>query len=45
MLGVCFITGGVFKNGGKENDGVAGKQGYIYSSSCDWIHILHFVGS
>jgi len=33
-----------FNMGGKENSGVGRKKGYIYSSSCDLIHILHFVG-
>jgi len=37
-------AGSVFNMGGKENGGVGGKKGYIYSSSCDLIHILHFVG-
>jgi acyl-homoserine lactone acylase PvdQ len=35
---------GVFNIGGKDNGGVGGKKGYIYSSSCDLIHILRFVG-
>jgi hypothetical protein len=30
--------------GGKENGGEGGKKGYIYSSYCDLIHILRFVG-
>ena len=30
-------AGGVFNMGGKENDGVGGKKGYIYSSSCDFL--------
>jgi len=37
-------AGGMFKTGGKENGGVGGKNRYIYSSSCDSIHILHCVG-
>ena len=37
-------AGGVSNTGEKENGGVGGKKGYIYSSSCDLIHILHFVG-
>jgi hypothetical protein len=35
---------GVFNKGGKENEGVGRKKGYVYSSSCDLIHILCFVG-
>ena len=34
----------VFNMGGKDNGGVGGKKRYIYSSSCDLIHILRFVG-
>ena len=30
-------AGGVFNMGGKENEGVGGKKGYIYSSSCDFL--------
>jgi len=41
---VCLIAGGVFNTGGKENRGVGGKKGYIYSSSCYLVHILRFVG-
>jgi len=41
---VCLIAGSVFNTGGKENGGVVGKKGYINSSSCNLIHILHFVG-
>jgi hypothetical protein len=37
-------AGGELITGGKENVGVGGKKGYIYSSSCDLIHILRFVG-
>jgi len=37
-------AGGVFNMGRKENGGVGGEKGYIYSSSCDLIHILHFAG-
>jgi len=40
---VCLIAGGLFNTGGKENGGVGRKQGYIYSSSCDMVDILHFV--
>ena len=29
---------------GIENGGEGGKKGYIYSSSCNLIHILRFVG-
>jgi len=43
MLEVCLIAGSVFNTGGKENGGVGGKKGYIYSSSCDLVHILRFV--
>jgi len=35
---------GVFNRGGKVNGSVGGKKGYIYSSSCDLIHILRVVG-
>jgi len=44
MLVVCLIAGGVFNTGGKENGGVGGKKGYIYSTSCHLVHILLFVG-
>jgi len=37
-------AGGVLNTGGKENGGVGGKKEYIYSSFCDWIHILCFLG-
>jgi len=37
-------AGGVLNTGGKENGGEVGKKGYIYSSSCDSIHILRFIG-
>ena len=37
-------TGGVCNMGSKENGGVSGMKGYIYSSSCDLIHIVRFVG-
>jgi hypothetical protein len=30
--------------GGKENGSEGGKKGYIYTSSCDLIHILRFIG-
>jgi hypothetical protein len=44
MLAVCLIAGVVFNTGGKDNGYVGRKKGYIYSSSCDLIHILRFVG-
>jgi hypothetical protein len=44
MLAVCLIAGCVFNTGGNENRGVGGKNGYIYLSSCDLVHILRFVG-
>jgi hypothetical protein len=44
MLAVCLIAGSVINTGGKENQGVGGKKGYIYSSSRDVVHILRFVG-
>jgi hypothetical protein len=44
MLAVGLIAGGVFNTGGKEHQGVGGKQGYIYSSTCNLVHILRFVG-
>jgi hypothetical protein len=37
-------AGSVFNTGGKQCGRIGGKKGYIYSSSCDLIHILHFVG-
>jgi len=37
-------AGGVLNTGGKGNGGEGGKKGYIYSSSCDLIHVLSFVG-
>jgi hypothetical protein len=37
-------VGGVVNMTGKENGGDGGKKGYIYSSSCELIYILHFVG-
>jgi hypothetical protein len=37
-------AGSVLNRGGKENGGEGGKKGYIYSSSCELIHILRFVG-
>jgi len=36
-------AGSVFNLGRKENGGVGGKKVYIYSSSCDLIHILCFL--
>jgi len=44
MLTVCLNAGGVFNTEGKENQGVGGKKGYIYSGSCDLVHVLCFVG-
>jgi hypothetical protein len=44
MWAVCLIAAGVFNTGAKDNGGVGGKKGYIFSSSCDLIHILRFVG-
>jgi hypothetical protein len=41
---VCVIAGGAFTTGGKENRGVGEKKGYMYSSSCDLVHILRYVG-
>jgi hypothetical protein len=35
---------GVFNIGEKDSEGVGGKKGYIYSSSCDLIHFLRSVG-
>jgi len=37
-------AGGVLNKRGKENGGVGGLKGYLYSSFCDLIHILRFVG-
>jgi hypothetical protein len=37
-------AGGLLDTGGKENGGEGRKKGYRYSSSCDLIHILYFVG-
>jgi len=37
-------AGGVLITGGQENGGEGSKKGYTYSSSCDLIDILHFVG-
>jgi hypothetical protein len=34
----------VLNPGGNGNGGVGRKNGYIYSSSCDLIHILPVVG-
>ena len=44
MLVVCLIAGRVFNTGGKDNPSVGGKRGYLYSSSCDLVNILRFVG-
>jgi len=35
---------GVFTPRGTDNQGVCSRMGYTYSSSCDSIHILRFVG-
>jgi len=43
-VGIVQDAGSVFNPGGKETGGVGRKKGYIYSSSCDFIHILRFVG-
>jgi hypothetical protein len=37
-------AGGVLNTGGKGNRDEDRNKGYIYSSSCDVIHLLHFVG-
>jgi hypothetical protein len=37
-------AGGAFNIGGNQTGGVDRRKGYIYSSSCNLIHILHFVG-
>ena len=37
-------AGHVLNAAGKENGGEGGKKGYIYSSSCDLIYILRFIG-
>jgi hypothetical protein len=34
----------MFIRAGKENTGVGGKKGYLYSSSCDLIHTVRFLG-
>jgi len=47
MLAVCLIQEEKrmkVSMGRKENGGVGGMKGYIYSSSCDLIHILRVVG-
>jgi hypothetical protein len=44
MLAGCLIAMGVLNMGGKENQGLGMKKGYIYSSSCDLVQILYFVG-
>jgi hypothetical protein len=41
---VCLIAGGGFNTGGKENQGVGGRKGFIYSSFCDLVPIPRFVG-
>jgi hypothetical protein len=38
-------TGSEVNPGGRENGGVDGKKGYLYSSSRNLIHILCFVSS
>jgi hypothetical protein len=42
--GRVFDCWGEFNAGGKENRGVSGKKGYIYSSLCNMVHILRIVG-
>ena len=37
-------AGGVFSMRRTANRVVGGRKGYIYSSSCDLIHILRFAG-
>jgi len=37
-------AGDVLTMGRKENGGKGGKKAYIYSSTCDLIHIPRFVG-
>jgi hypothetical protein len=37
-------AGGLLNTRRIENGGKDGKKGYIYSSSCNLIHILRFVG-
>jgi hypothetical protein len=44
MLEEYLIAGCVFHTGGRGNQGVGGKKGYIYVSSCDLDHRLGFVG-
>ena len=44
MLVLCIIAGGVFNKGGIENGGECGKKGYIYSRSCNLVHIQHCIG-
>jgi hypothetical protein len=36
-------AGGVSNTRGTQNRGVGGKRGYIYSSSCHFVHILRYV--
>jgi len=36
-------AGGEINTGRKEDEGVGGKKGYIYLSSCDLIHILRLL--
>jgi len=43
-VGIVQDAGGVYNPGRKDNGGVGGKKGYIYSNSCHLIHILRFVG-
>ena len=38
-------AGGVFSTEGKVNGGEGGKQGYIYSSSCDFLDQLVLLGN
>jgi hypothetical protein len=37
-------AGGVLNTGRTASGGVGCKKGYIYSSSCDMIHILRYIG-
>jgi len=43
-VGIVQDAAGGFNTGCKDNGGEGRKNGYIYSSSCDLIHILRFVG-
>ena len=37
-------AGGMFNTGRKGNGGGGGEKGYMYSSSCNLLHILRCVG-